>query len=75
VSILLGKFKDIESCGYECEAGKLELNIAYNELKQRVGYYEKALRKISEMPIIRGTGDLETKYNNVIILAKKTIGN
>lgn len=44
---MLNKFKEIEPCGYECEAGRLELNIVWQELKERVGRYEDALKDIA----------------------------
>ncbi|MGM0904229.1 MAG: hypothetical protein ACQEXB_24395 [Bacillota bacterium] len=36
--------KEIEECGYECEAGSLELNVAWQELKEKVERYEREVQ-------------------------------
>jgi hypothetical protein len=41
---MLDKIKEIEACNYECEAGKLDLNVAWQELKEKAERYEKALK-------------------------------
>lgn len=45
---MLDKFEEIESCGYECEAGKLELNVTYQELKLYVKKQEKDIEDLFE---------------------------
>lgn len=35
--------EQLESCNYECEAGNLENNIAWQELEQRIEFIEKLL--------------------------------
>jgi hypothetical protein len=38
-----------------------------------LNHFEKALRGISELPKVRGIGNLENKYNNIIEMAKMVI--
>lgn len=48
---MLDKIKEIEACNYECEAGKLDLNVAWQELKEKAERYEKALEEINQIAI------------------------
>jgi hypothetical protein len=71
---MLHKIKEIEACNYECEAGKLELNVAWQELKEKAERYEKALEEIcstsGKSMIHNFTVD---GHKHAVLIAEKTL--
>jgi hypothetical protein len=41
-------FTELELCNFECEAGKLENNVSYQELKEKVREMQKEVERLKE---------------------------